>query len=107
MAGTAQSPMSNGVSIAGGAQHLNTDAILQALELVHNPSTDNDLRRQASEYLDQQRDAENAYQVGFSLALERSRAPLIRHFGLSLVENFIRRTWHDLGDGQTLEIRSL
>ena len=82
-----------------------SDAILQALELIHNPSSDNETRREATEFLDQQKNADGAYRSGFYLAADRGRAAIVRHFGLSLIEHTIRLKWHDLTDDQTAQLR--
>src|SRR2546423_11438946 len=80
-------------------------AILHALELIHSPTSDNDIRREASEFLNKQKDADGAYRPGFFLAADHGRDPIVRHFGLSLIEHTIRLKWHDLADNQTTQVR--
>ena len=72
----------------------------QALELIHNPSTENDVRRQASEYLENLKASNEAPQYGFNLSTDRSQPPLVRHFGLSLLSHVIRHEAHQLSEEQ-------
>jgi exportin-5 len=82
------------------------NAILHALELIHSPTSDNDIRREATEFLNKQKDADRAYRPGFDLAVDHGHPPVVRHFGLSLIEHTIRLKWHDLADDQTAQVRS-
>src|SRR2546421_12141357 len=81
-------------------------AILQALELIHSPQSGNDIRREASEFLNRQKDVDGAYRHGYYLAADHGRMPIIRHFGMSLIEHTIRLKWHDLPDDQAAQVRS-
>ena len=100
MNGYSESPTNNGDDTPQGIS-----AILHALELIHSPTSDNDIRREATEFLNQQKDADGAYRPGFHLAADSGRAPIVRHFGLSLIEHTIRLKWHDLADDQTTQVR--
>lgn len=91
---------SNGLPGDAGASR-----IIEALELVYSSNTANELRHKASEFLEQQKEDDNAPYRGYLLALDNSSSPLIRHYGLSLLEYFIRRKWHDLSDEQTQLLR--
>jgi exportin-5 len=81
-------------------------AILHALELIHSPTSDNDIRREATEFLNRQKDVDGAFRPGYFLAADQGRAPIVRHFGLSLIEHTIRLKWHDLADDQATQVRS-
>jgi exportin-5 len=81
-------------------------AILHALEVIHSPTSNNDIRREATEFLNRQKDADGAYRPGYYLAADHGRASIVRHFGLSLIEHSIRLKWHDLADDQTAQVRS-
>jgi len=95
----------NGVN---GAPDVSFDLsnILQALEVIHNPTTKNDLRRQASDYLEQLKFSPDAAQYGFTLARDYSQAPLVRHFGLSLLSHVVRHQGHTLSDQQNEQVRA-
>ena len=81
-------------------------AILHALELIHSPKSNNDIRREATEFLDRQKDVDGAYRPGYYLAADHGRIAIVRHFGLSLIEHTIRLKWHDLADVQAAQVRS-
>jgi exportin-5 len=100
MNGYSERPTNNGNDTSQS-----TSAILHALELIHSPTSDNDIRREATEFLNQQKDADEAYRPGFHLAADHGRPPIVRHFGLSLIEHTIRLKWHDLTDDQTAQVR--
>lgn len=81
-------------------------AILHALELIHNPASDNDIRREATEFLSRQKDVDGAHRSGYYLASNQRQVSVVRHFGLSLIEHTIRLNWHDLADDQAAQVRS-
>ncbi|RMZ75728.1 hypothetical protein DV738_g5358, partial [Chaetothyriales sp. CBS 135597] len=82
-----------------------TATILQALQLIHNPSTSNDERRQASEFLEQVKTSPNAAGNAFVLARDDAQLPLVRHFGLSILDHIIRHHLHELDHGQSDKLR--
>ena len=71
-------------------------SILTALNAIHDPSSTNETRRSASEHLEGLRSDSLAPRHGFSMAADRQQTPLVRHFGLSLMETSIRHGWYDL-----------
>lgn len=94
---------------APGGQHsatFDTSNILQALEIIHNPSTKNDVRRQASDYLEQLKTSDGAPEYGYILSTDRSQPPLVRHFGLSLLNYIIRHQGHKFSEEQNDQIRN-
>ncbi|KAI1620766.1 armadillo-type protein [Exophiala viscosa] len=98
-------PSTNGTSIGANAPAFDTANILQALELIHNPSTKNDVRRQASEFLENLKGSNEAPQYGFNLSTDRSQPPLVRHFGLSLLSHVIHHEAHHLSEEQNAQLR--
>ena len=74
--------------------------ILRALQIIQNPLTDNNVRKDASNYLEQLKGKPEAVQQGYQLGRDQQQEPLVRHFGLSLLEDAIRHHWHDLDDEQ-------
>lgn len=97
MDGSANGVPSSGYDIAD---------VLQALQLIHTPTTKNEVRRQASSYLDQIKYSQHALQHGVSLGSDSQQEPLVRHFGLSLLEHVVKHQSHELDDGQNEQIRS-
>ena len=59
---------------------------IQALELVHNPLSSQESRLQAFTFLDKVQSHLEATDLGALLALDQSRSPEVRHYGLSLLE---------------------
>ena len=89
----------------GSGQDFSTANILHALQVIHNASTSNDVRRQASDFLEQLKTNQQAFNEGVGLASNREQQPLVRHYGLSLLEHVIRHQSHDFSDEQNQQIR--
>ncbi|KPI44323.1 uncharacterized protein AB675_8579 [Cyphellophora attinorum] len=83
-----------------------TSNVLQALELIHTPTTKNETRKEASKYLDGLRSSEHALQRGLELAAEQSQQPLVRHFGLSLLEYAVKHQSHEFDDARNDQLRA-
>ena len=80
--------------------------ILRALEVVHDPRSTNSLRQDASRYLEDVRSDEGAPYYGFGLASSKDQAPIVRHFGLSLIDHAIRYKWADYTSEQSKALRN-
>lgn len=91
----------NGLS-AGGM----TD-IIRALELIHSPTSTNELRKQASDFLESQKQEESAARNGFLLASNPDNTPLVRYFGLSLLDHVLRHTSFTLTSEQIAGLRDM
>ncbi|EEP82733.1 conserved hypothetical protein [Uncinocarpus reesii 1704] len=81
--------------------------IIQALEIIHTRATTNEVRKQASEFLELQKHEKNAVQNGFYLAAERNHSPVVRHFGLSLLEHVLKHRLSELTPAQVGHLRGL
>lgn len=90
---------------AGNSKPETNTQILQALEIVHNPRSDNTLRQGASQYLEQIRSDEEAPYHGFGLATEKEQPPVVRFYGLSLLEYGVRQKWSNYTPEQSKAIR--
>ncbi|KAL5337340.1 armadillo-type protein [Aspergillus crustosus] len=66
--------------------------IVRALELIHNPSSTNELRREALQYVESQKGNPSAARNGFLLASRRENNALVRYFGLTLLDHVLRHT---------------
>lgn len=93
----------NGVE---GNEDFSAGSVLHALEVIHNPTTKNDVRRQASNFLDRVKTSQHAFDRGVSLSSDVSLQPLVRHYGLSLIEHVIRHQAHLFDDEQNLRLRN-
>ncbi|RAL10804.1 karyopherin MSN5 [Aspergillus homomorphus CBS 101889] len=80
--------------------------IIRALELIHNPSSTNELRREALTFVEAQKESKSAAHNGFLLASPEQTNPLVRYFGLGLLDHVLRHTSFEAQD-QILAIRDL
>ena len=99
-------PTANGSQQTDGAHSVQIDSkILQALELIHDPRSENDIRREASRYLDDVKGQDEAPLVGFTLSSDKHQSPVAQHYGLSLIEAAVRHKWIDYQDEQKAAVR--
>lgn len=77
----------------------------EALEVVHNPYSGNDSRRQAQSFLEVVKDVPEAPIQGYRLASDKSRPPVVRHYALSLLEHAIRYSWSSYSQEQAAALR--
>ncbi|KAB8229169.1 hypothetical protein ETB97_002516 [Aspergillus alliaceus] len=78
--------------------------IVRALELIHNPSSTNDLRREALTFVESQKESKSAARNGFLLASREQNDPLVRYFGLTLLDHVLRHTSFT-ASGKVFELR--
>ena len=86
---------------------LNISTVIQALEVVHSPSSKNEHRREATAYLEDLKSHEGIAEAGFALANNPSQQPLVRYYGLSLLEHIIKRQSFALNEQGSAELRQL
>jgi exportin-5 len=79
--------------------------LVRALELIHSPSSTNELRREALTYVESQKQSKAAAHNGFLLASRTENAPLVRYFGLTLLDHVLRHT--SITSNQLVELREL
>lgn len=79
--------------------------LVRALELIHSPSSTNELRREALTYVEAQKQSKAAAHNGFLLASRTEHAPLVRYFGLTLLDHVLRHT--SITSNQLVELREL
>jgi exportin-5 len=99
--GPASRMAANGVSEGGMVD------IIRALELIHSPTSTNELRKQASAFLESQKQDKSAARNGFLLASQKESPPLVRYFGLSLLEHTLRHTGFTLSSEQLADVRAM
>jgi exportin-5 len=92
----------NGANVDLAAE---SSKILQALEIIHSPSTKNEVRKQASDYLESLKSNDAAASYGAFLGSDPSNPPLVRHYGLSLIEHTIRHKLHHQTESQNTQVR--
>ncbi|MCJ1378061.1 hypothetical protein MMC17_001157 [Xylographa soralifera] len=79
--------------------------ILRALDLIYDPRSSNQHRQDASQYLEQVKAQDQAPSHGYILAANKSHPPVVRHYGLSLLEDVIRHRWAGYTAEQSLALR--
>lgn len=64
--------------------------IIRALEVIHSPTSSNELRKQALTFVESLKDNDAAARNGFLLASRTDHAPVVRYFGLTLLDHVLR-----------------
>ncbi|KAF9731708.1 hypothetical protein PMIN03_010847 [Paraphaeosphaeria minitans] len=87
---------------AGGINGHTADLsqVLAALQAIYAPTSNNETRRQATEYLEQAKRHPEAPSHGHTLALDTSQPAQLRHYGLTMLEFSIRYSWEDFTEEQ-------
>ncbi|EEH39559.2 hypothetical protein PAAG_08828 [Paracoccidioides lutzii Pb01] len=106
MAGPAPLPLDLEVA---GSSNISSDSVLsniiQALSIIHSRSSTNETRHQASEFLESQKNSKSAVHTGHFLASQKSNSPVLRHFGLSLLEHVLRHNSSGLSPSEMEHLR--
>jgi exportin-5 len=105
--------MTNGAAFSMGSTE-NRDSgsnatrsnITQALQIIHDSRSDNDTRQRASTFLESQKRSKDAAQNGFNLAVHKTEPAVVRHFGLSLLEDAVRHSWSSFSDAEVSNMRN-
>ena len=79
--------------------------IVEALTVVHNAQSSKENRQQASKLLEDAKTNDNAPHHGFTLAVDHDQPPIVRHYGLSLLEYAIRHRWSGYTEEQSTALR--
>lgn len=79
--------------------------IHEALQLIHNPYSTNESRKDAFVYLERVKDDPAAPDHGFTLAIDRNQQFVVRHFALSLLEHAIIHKWNQYSGVQAEALR--
>jgi len=100
----------NGATAAALSDNVNRgDPVLsrihEALSIVHSPYSANQARQEAQAFLESVKALPEAPQHGFALALEKSHAPILRHYGLSLLEHAVKHRWSEYSPEQAQYLR--
>ncbi|XP_055925366.1 exportin-5-like [Argiope bruennichi] len=83
-----------------------SEDIVNAVNLIMNPTTPEINRRKAHELLENFKDTSPiCAKCGFFLIV-RSNPPIIRHFGYQLIENYVKLHWNDINDDEKVYIKN-
>ncbi|KAF2400032.1 hypothetical protein EJ06DRAFT_530797 [Trichodelitschia bisporula] len=99
-AGNGHAP-GNGLAHPAPDQNIDVHTILQAVEAIYDPHSTNDTRIEASKFIENIKSSVAARDFGLSLALDGSKNPTLRHYGLSVLEWHIKVVWD--GNNEQLE----
>ncbi|ORY67085.1 armadillo-type protein [Pseudomassariella vexata] len=80
--------------------------IHEALQLIHNPYSDNVARQEAQRFLEDVKNTNEAPSHGYTLASDKSQAPVVRHYALSLLEHAIKHKWEQYTKEQAVALRN-
>ncbi|KAI5286025.1 hypothetical protein KEM54_000121 [Ascosphaera aggregata] len=84
------------------------DDIIRALQVIHDRVSTNEERRQASDFLEfQKAGGFEAAKNGYLLAANKSNSPIVRHFGLSLLQHLLKHGSMSLSPDEIGQIRDL
>ncbi|OJJ48636.1 hypothetical protein ASPZODRAFT_150826 [Penicilliopsis zonata CBS 506.65] len=64
--------------------------LVQALELTHSPSASNEVRQDIFAFIESQKQSKAAARNGFLLVSRREYPPMVRYFGLTLLDHVLR-----------------
>lgn len=95
------SPLNNGTANA------TVGHIVEALDIIHSRTSTNETRLQALQFLESQKKDKTAVQNGYFLAAEKNNSPLVRHFGLSLLEHVLKHQSASLSPTEAGHLRGL
>ncbi|KAL8405067.1 hypothetical protein RB594_009812 [Gaeumannomyces avenae] len=96
-------PPANGMGGGGGLGAAEAEAVPKihdALNLIYNPQSTNESRREAQDFLEGVKTLSQSPSVGFNLAAVKANSPIVRHYGLSLLEHAIKHKWAEYSPDQ-------
>lgn len=96
--GDASSSASNGDVI---------NRVLSALEIIYSPRATNQDRIDAQSFLETIKTLKEAPSHGFTLASDKAQSPIVRYYGLSLLEHSIIHKWASYETQEAEMLRSL
>ncbi|KAJ5299537.1 hypothetical protein N7476_011094 [Penicillium atrosanguineum] len=82
--------------------------IVRALEVIHSPTSTNELRKQALTFVESLKETDAAARNGFLLASRADHAPVVRYFGLTLLDHVLRHlSFTDAEAEESANLRSM
>lgn len=80
--------------------------ILGALEVIYSPRSTNQSRFEAQAFLEDVKQLKEGPSHGFTLASDRAQSPIVRHYGLSLLEYAIKHKWAEYSQEEAAYLRN-
>lgn len=97
----------NGHAVSNTNGNLDLPTVIEALQVVHNPASKNDHRREATAYLEEIKTKDGVVDIGFDLANDKTQQPIVRYFGLDILENVIKRQAFALNEQSSAALRQM
>ncbi|KAK0610469.1 armadillo-type protein [Bombardia bombarda] len=97
--------VSNGATGPGAADDI-LSQIHNALNIVHSPYSANQSRQEAQSFLESVKTQTGAPSHGFTLASVKSQEPIVRHYGLSLIEYAVNHKWAEYTENERQFLRN-
>lgn len=97
------------MALASGSEELSATCaqLVQAVELMMNPSVSQDQRIQALQQSEQfKQNSPLAVECGLALCGGAQYSPVVRHFGLKIMEDIIKLRWNEMNPEQKLFIKN-
>lgn len=105
MATTPFNGAAGAAAVGGGGEAILTE-IHEALKVVHSPYSTNQARQDAQVFLEKVKTLGEAPSHGFSLAFNKPQEPIVRHYGLSLLEHAVKHRWEEYSSEHREYLRS-
>ncbi|KAL2170402.1 hypothetical protein VTG60DRAFT_4888 [Thermothelomyces hinnuleus] len=95
-----------GTAATGDGGEAVLSKIHEALKVVHSPYSPNQARQEAQAFLENVKSLPESPSHGFSLAFNKSHEPIVRHYGLSLLEHAVKQNWEEYSTEHREYLRS-
>lgn len=79
--------------------------VVTALGVIYEPKSTNQQRLEAQKFLDSVKSNEESPFWGYQIALNNPTDFILKHFGLGLLADAIKRKWNDYDEGRRLALR--
>lgn len=79
--------------------------VVAALELIYDPKSDNLKRLEAQKFLDDVKNREESPFWGYEIALNNPQNSILKHFGLGLLVNALRKNWSTYNEEKRITLR--
>lgn len=103
---------SSGPSAGGSLQQVDPNSsnvlprIHDALQIIYSPQSTNQSRQEAQSFLEDVKALNEGPSHGFTLSSDKSQSPIVRHYGLSLLEHAIKHRWAEYSEQEAEYLRS-
>lgn len=97
----------NGHAVSHTNSSLDLPTVIEALQIIHSPASKNDHRREATAYLEDIKARDSIADIGYNLANDKTQQPVVRYFGLDILEHVIKRQAFALNEQSSSALRQM